>query len=278
MDYLLRKDSPFSDELWQRIDETVVSVAKDQLVCRKFMNIYGPLGAGVQSISIDVLESDMNTMMSYTGEEDTTPVKVKSKKYVSLPMIFKDLTIAWTDLESSKQMGYPLELAPFAVAASACSNKEDHFLFWGNKEMGYEGLLNVEGRQIAKLNKWNEGETAFSDIASGIEKLVKKGFYGPYVLIVSPDLYLQLQRIQPGTGTLEIERIRELVGGKVYQTPVLGSNKALLLEKGMQNMDIVIGQDLITAYLGPEKMNHSLRILESILLRVKRPESIVSFE
>lgn len=43
-------------------------------------------------------------------------------------------------------------------------------------------------------------------------------------------------------------------------------------------MDIVIGQDLVTAYIGPEKLNHVFRMLETIILRIKRPESIVIFE
>jgi uncharacterized linocin/CFP29 family protein len=115
-------------------------------------------------------------------------------------------------------------------------------------------------------------------VAKGLEKLVSKGFYGPYTLVVSPDLYLQMQKLEKGTGRLQLERIRELVGGKIYQTPTLGENKAVLLEKGQQNMDLVVGQDLITAYLGPENLNHVFRLLETVLLRIKRPNSIVTFE
>lgn len=278
MDFLLRGDAPFSDELWEKIDETVVNKAKEQLVGRKFIPVYGPLGAGVQSINLDLFNVDNDTVISSNGEEDTELVKVQGRRYVEIPMIFKDAFISWRDYENSKQTGLLLDLAPIAITAAACAHKEDQIIFFGNEEWGYRGLMNVEGRQTLQKSNWNEGENAFTDIAAGLEKLVRKGFYGPYVLVLSPDLYAQLQRIQPGTGKLELERIRELIDGKVYQTPILGSNKAVLLQKGMENMDLVIGQDLATGYIGPEKLNHVLRILETILLRIKRPESIVTFE
>lgn len=278
MDFLLRGDAPFSDELWEKIDETVVNKAKEQLVGRKFIPVYGPLGAGVQSINLDLFNIDNDTVISSNGEEDTELVKVQGRRYVEIPMIFKDAFISWRDYENSKQTGLLLDLAPIAITAAACAHKEDQIIFFGNEEWGYRGLMNVEGRQTLQKSNWNEGENAFTDIAAGLEKLVRKGFYGPYVLVLSPDLYAQLQRIQPGTGKLELERIRELIDGKVYQTPILGSNKAVLLQKGMENMDLVIGQDLATGYIGPEKLNHVLRILETILLRIKRPESIVTFE
>lgn len=278
MDFLLRGDAPFSDDLWEKIDEVVVNKAKEQLTGRKFIPVYGPLGSGVQSINIDLISTDNDTVVSSNGEEDTELVKVQNRRYVEIPMIFKDAFISWRDIENSKKTGLPIDLAPIAVTAAACAHKEDQIIFFGNEEWGYKGLMNVDGRQTAEKSNWNEKENAFSDIVAGLEKLVSKGFYGPYALVVSPDLYAQLQRIEQGTGKLALDRIKELINGKVYQTPILGKNKAILLEKGMENMDLVIGQDLVTAYIGPEKLNHILRILETILFRIKRPESIVTYE
>lgn len=278
MDYLLRDDAPLGGESWKKIDDAVISTARSQLLGRKFLNIYGPLGAGIQSININELEADFKGKVDYDGEDETTSVKIKSRKYVEIPMIYKDFTISWRDLENSKQMGLPLDLSSATVAATACVTKEDKLIFWGDEDRGLDGIMTADGRQIIKKNNWKEGEIAFSDVAEAMEKLVNKGHYGPYVLVLSPDLFVQLQRIQPGTGKLEIERLKQLIGGKIYQSPILGINKAVLLEKGIQNMDLVVGQDLITAYLGPENLNNVFRILETVLLRIKRPDTIVTFE
>ena len=46
MDYLARESAPFSPETWEKIDSAVIDNAKKHMVCRRFLNIYGPLGPG----------------------------------------------------------------------------------------------------------------------------------------------------------------------------------------------------------------------------------------
>lgn len=55
MEFLMRDDVNLSAEQWQSIDSAVVQAAKNVLVGRKFLQIYGPLGAGAQSVNVDVL-------------------------------------------------------------------------------------------------------------------------------------------------------------------------------------------------------------------------------
>ncbi|HEY3297967.1 MAG TPA: family 1 encapsulin nanocompartment shell protein, partial [Armatimonadota bacterium] len=77
---------------------------------------------------------------------------------------------------------------------------------------------------------------------------------------------------------LEINQVRELVTAGVFQTPVIEDNAAVIVSTGPQNMDVAVAQDLVTAYLGPEHMNQPFRVLESLSLRIKRPESICTLE
>ncbi|HCB90568.1 MAG TPA: bacteriocin, partial [Ruminococcaceae bacterium] len=165
-----------------------------------------------------------------------------------------------------------------ARAAEKCALKEDRLIYFGNAELGYDGLLTAPGTQKIEKKDWSAGENAFSDIAAAYAALVKKGIYGTAALVVSPDLYLQMQRLQPGTGLLEIDRVAKLVGGHVYEAPALGTEKALLVGSNAGNMDLVIGQDLATAYLEQKDLNHSFRVVESVLLRIKRKDAVVVFE
>ncbi|HBM74587.1 MAG TPA: bacteriocin, partial [Clostridiaceae bacterium] len=77
---------------------------------------------------------------------------------------------------------------------------------------------------------------------------------------------------------LEIDRVAKLVGGHIYQSPVLGNGKAVLIGSDEKNMDLVIGQDMAAAYLEQKELNHSLRVLETVLLRIKQKQAIVVFE
>ncbi|CUH97723.1 hypothetical protein P22_3858 [Propionispora sp. 2/2-37] len=279
MEFLSRDDAPFTSSQWEKIDETVVKTARQVLTGRKFIHIYGPLGAGVQSIHIDDFGKVSQGDTDFFGDsEDTDIIKTQGRKFVEIPLVYKDFSIAWRDVEYSKQTGLPLDVAAAAGAAAMCAKKEDELIFLGNKAAGCEGLTTASGTNKLAKKDWQTGENAYQDIAEGLETLTSLGFVGKFALTLSPDLYRQLQRLQPNTGLLEIDRVRELLDGNVYQTPVLGSNKAVLVCAEPQNIDLVIGQDLITGYLGADKLNHPLRVLETILLRMKRKDAIVVFE
>ena len=254
MDFLMRDDAGFAESRWEAIDKMVVNVASTILTGRKFIDIFGPLGVGIQHI-------------------DACDGTVKK-----LPMIHSDFVIEWQEIENSKRLGIPLSLAQVAQAASDCAIQEDKMIFLGDAKAGYEGLLTAKGTKKIKMKDWKEGENAFSDVAEGLQYMLESGTYGPKVLLVSPDVYTDLSRIQPGTGMVESKRIRGLIDGKIFQSPALPKGTAALITTGIQNMDLAIGQDMITGYLGAADLNHEFRILETILLRIKNKNAIVVFE
>ena len=81
---------------------------------------------------------------------------------------------------------------------------------------------------------------------------------GRYALVVSPDLFLDLQRLQPNTGLLEIDRIKKLIGDNVYMTSVMGPGKAVLVCAEPEYLDLAIGLDLSVGYLELADFNLSL--------------------
>ncbi|MDI6619355.1 MAG: family 1 encapsulin nanocompartment shell protein [Clostridiales bacterium] len=271
MDYLSRESSPISTELWGEIDSAVVGAVRKVLSGRRFLHVFGPLGVGTESISVD-------SAGAVEEVSDGGIITTKGRKYVEIPAIYHDFTLRARDLENSAQFGYPVDLTEALNAAETCARKEDSLIYFGNAALGYEGLLTAQGINKIKKSDWKEGENAYSDIASAIELLISKGIYGAYTLVISPDIYLQLQRIQPGTGVLEYDRISKLLNGNVLHTPVLGSGKALLVCSEPRNLDLVIGQDLSTAYLEQKDLNHNFRVLETVLLRIKNKDAVVAFE
>jgi uncharacterized linocin/CFP29 family protein len=271
MSYLSREAAPLSSELWDQIDASIVNTARKALTGRKFLHIFGPLGIGAESISID--DSDTLDEISDNGL-----ITTKGRKYVEIPTVYDDFTLLAKDLESSKKYGYPIDLSKAAYSAEACARKEDNLIFFGNATYGYEGLLTASGINKIKKSDWATGENAFADIVSALELFTVNGIYGTYALTVSPDLYMQLQRIQPGTGLLEYERISKILNGNVFVSSVLGIGKAVLVCSDSRNMDLAVGQDMATAYLEQKDLNHSFRVLESILLRIKRKQAVTVFE
>lgn len=271
MSYLSRENAPISAELWKQIDDTVVAAARRVFTGRRFLTLYGPLGIGVQSVAVD--DSDVLDEVSDEGI-----ITTNGRKFAELPVLYEEFTLSARELESSGRLGLPLDLAAAARSAEECARGEDRLIYFGSAKAGFDGLLTAPGTGKIKKGDWSTGENAFSDLAAAVESLTMKGFYAPYALTLSPDLYMQLHRLQPGTGLLEIDRIEKLLGGNVFQTPVLGSGKAVLVCSAPGNVDLAVGQDLATAYLEQKDLNHRFRILETALPRIKRKGSIVVFE
>jgi uncharacterized linocin/CFP29 family protein len=281
-DYLMRDYAPFSDEEWEKLDELVVGVARKLLVGRRFIQLTGPLGAGVQTVPVPAVGSaeaclhDEEGCACEAGECEV--IQVTGHKFLSLPLIHQDFRLAWRGIEASRRMGWPLELGPAAAASAACARTEDELIFHGHPEHGYEGLLNATGRHTVSLGDWDESGQAFADIVAATEVLVADGFYEPFAVVLSPALYAKTQRIAKGTGRLEGKLIKDVAEGGLFRSPVLAENQGLVIAQGAHNFDLVVAQDLITAYLGPENMDHTFRVMEILSLRIKRPGAICTLE
>jgi uncharacterized linocin/CFP29 family protein len=271
MDYLARESSPIDKSVWEQIDAAVVKTARNVLTGRKILQLFGPLGAGVGSIPVD--DAETKDELAEDGF-----ITTQGRRLAEIPTIYEDFTVFARDMAASEKSGYPLDLSRVMSAAQACALKEDSLIFSGKQNLGYDGLLTAAGSGRLKKKDWTEGENAFTDVAAAMEILVSKGVYGAYALVVSPNLYTQMQRLQPGTGLLEIDRVSKLLSGLIFKTPALLKEQAVLVCPQPENMDLVIGQDLAAAYLEQKGLNHSIRVLESVLLRIKRKAAIVVFE
>ena len=61
-------ESSLTKEDWQELDQTVFESIKRQLVGRRFIDIYGPLGEGVQSVTNDIYENPERGPLVFMGK------------------------------------------------------------------------------------------------------------------------------------------------------------------------------------------------------------------
>ncbi|GAB6064984.1 family 1 encapsulin nanocompartment shell protein [Aquifex pyrophilus] len=279
MEFLQREQAPLTADEWEQIDKTVYEVARNTLIGRKFIPVVGPIGAGHQVISYDVLygvEPGVCEIRPGQEYEVCEPIRTGIRKHVPIPTLYKDFVISWRDLEHWRQFNLPIDTTNAAAAASSLAVAEDTLILFGSKELGIEGLLTAEGINEDKLSDWNEVGNAFSDVVRGISKLVEKGFYTNYYLIVNPKRYFLLNRIHDNTGLLELEQVKKVVKD-VFQTPIMPEDKVLLVSASPANFDIVVALDVSVAFVETANMNHTFRVMEMVVPRIKRPESILVF-
>jgi len=277
-DFLGHAENPLREEEWARLNETVVQVARRNLVGRRILDLYGPLGAGVQSVPHDEFTGVSPGTVDITGEHETAAVFTDIRKFKTIPIIYKDFLLHWRDIEAARIHNSPLDVSAAAGAAAFCAQMEDELIFHGDKKLGHEGLMNASGRATVALGDWTQPGAGYTAIVEATRKLNEAGHYGPYAVVLSPRLHSLLHRIFEKTGVLEIETIRKLATDGVHQSNRLVGDAGVVISVGRENMDLAVGVDMVTAYLGASNMNHPFRVLETLVLRIKHPDAICTLE
>jgi uncharacterized linocin/CFP29 family protein len=270
-------DSPLSEKQWNELEETVINHARRNLIGRRFLDIYGPIGQGIQSITNDIYEDTGPGKMNLYGDslEISSP---KRRVNLTIPLLYKDFQLYWRDVEQAKTLDIPIDFSTAANSAQQLSLLEDNLIFNGSEEFAIDGIMNTKGRLTHIRNDWMKSGNAFADVVEARNKLLQMGHTGPYALVVSPELYALLHRVHEGTNVLEIEHIKEIVSDGVFQSPVIKGNAGVVVSTGRQNLDLVISEDFDTAYMDTENMNYLFRVYECIVPRVKRPSAICTLE
>ena len=276
-EFLDRESVALTDGQWGHLEKTVVNTASRALVGRRFIPVYGPLGAGVQTVPLTEFEGASSGAVDLSGETEADTIRTRGTRFIPVPLIHKDFQLEWRNVAATGT-GLPLDPAPAAAAASYAARSEDELIFHGDRELGLDGLLTVEGRNVLPLGDWSEVGNAFEDVSKALTELANAGFFGPYALIVSPRHYSQMHGVHERTGVLEIRNVEELTTAGIFRSPAVPENRAIVVSVGAQNMDLAIAQDLVVGALGPENMNLLMRVFEAVVPRIKRPEAIVTLE
>jgi uncharacterized linocin/CFP29 family protein len=259
--YLAREDAPFGEDVWSAIDNIVVSAAKSQLSGRRLLDIEGPYGLGLKAIPL-------SDEVAVEGD-----VRVASSPVLPVPVIETEFALAVRDLANYEETGFSLDTAAIAQAAMALAAMEDTLIFEGNKALGIDGLLTAKGVQAVTLGKWDEVGAAANDIIKAVTALDSAGFHGPYALALAPDLHNLLFRRYPQGNQTEMQHIEGIVGSSVIKAPAIKKG-GVLIATGRQFASIVIGQDMATAFIGPDDSEFEFRISESLTPRIRVPGSV----
>jgi len=275
-DYLMRANAPLSEEEWAQLDHVVESAAKALLVGRRFITLTGPLGPGTLAVPVfrictgEDCDCEEESCGCGGGECSCSATHVSSRELIPIEVFENDFILSWRDVAANRQLGLGLELGPAGAAAAACARAEDEHVF--------DSLLTAQGRNTVALKDWDEPGAALENVVEATEALVSKGFYGPFALVVSPALYAKTQRVSQGMGRTVGKLIGEVAEGGMFRSPILRPTEGLVLSLGAHNLDLVVAQDLTTGYMGNEGLDHLYRVMESLVLRIKRPGAICTFE
>ena len=256
--FLHRNDAPISEKTWEAIDKTIVGAATSQLSGRRLIKAQGPYGLGLKAIC----SSD-----TAINEKTVVDAKMTVSCVTPLVMIRSSFTLPIRDIAAFEQSGQPLELNCAAKAAIDCARQEDSLVFNGSKTAGFKGLLNAENSGSIKLKSWTKIGTAADDMLRAVKLLDKAGFHGPYTMALSVDLYNMLFRRYTQGGRTEFEHLKQFITDGIIKAPGISSGGVVICTSGPY-AQIIIGQDLMTGFIGPGDNEYEFVVSESVTLRL----------
>lgn len=271
-------ENPLTPEEWNKMQTAVIESARRHLVGRRVVDVYGPLGAGVQSLPMEQFANESPGRADLLGEHEDGAVLPSQRLFKPIPLLYKDFVLHWRDLEAARGGTFPLDVSAASGAAALLARAEDHLVFFGHNELGYEGLCNARGRTTVEQKNWERTGAGFENVVEALEALMQKHHYGPYAMVCSPRRFAQLHRVYERTGVLEIDSIRKVVTDGIHQSTTLTGDQCVLLATGEEHFDLAVSVDVTLAYLGAERMNHPFRALACVALRIKHPDAICTFE
>jgi uncharacterized linocin/CFP29 family protein len=165
----------------------------------------------------------------------------------------------------AQQTPYGLDLGAVALAATKLAKAEDSLVIGG--------LASLD-ECTGELGDWDTLGGPFRAVADAIARLREAGFDPPYAAIMSPAMYARLASLFE-YGRRELDLVQSLLGAGIFQSTELAvAQQVLVLSPQPWNVDLVVGQDVMTAWLGNEGLDQRFRIFETLALRVKRPGAV----
>jgi uncharacterized linocin/CFP29 family protein len=266
--------SPLDAAQFEHLLAEAVREARRTLVARRFLGLYGPLGAGIQSIGLETYGPDRDAEIELVGKHDPEPIVADRESYVRVPILYKDFVLHWRDIELARKLGAPLDASRAVRAAHFVADREDQLIFNGEPRFGIHGLLDAPDRNHIARGDWNQYGAAYRDVVRATETLLEHNHHRPFALVVGARDYARLVQQREGQFAPEIDAILRLCDDGVYTTPVIPDGKAVLLSTGDQNFDIAVTEDLTLSYLGERDQDYPFRVYECLALRIKRPKAI----
>jgi uncharacterized linocin/CFP29 family protein len=67
--------SPLTPEQWEFLQQEIVREARRTLVGRRLLGLYGPLGAGLESVAVEQYGPDEDAEIEFLSRTDPRPIE-----------------------------------------------------------------------------------------------------------------------------------------------------------------------------------------------------------
>lgn len=244
------------DREWERLDETVFPVIRDNLVLYDQIQSAGLTTditmAHTEStwqVSDDLTDAEYSMDARTRSEEDSHAF---ARQGVPIPFVHKDYRIGERELQASRNMGDGIDTMMARTAGRKVSEALEELILNGapgiqvNSDAGMlnlPGLRNYGDRIQYTGSSWDTPANVKDDLNNGIELLEEDAIYAggtPYWLIHGTGVSADFRNDYNTDGDMTVrERVNDFSEiGEVIHVPSMPDNEALLLKPIPEFIDI----------------------------------------
>jgi uncharacterized linocin/CFP29 family protein len=292
-----RDQLPWSQRIWNRIDQAVHDECQRTEIASKFLPLYGPVAAGQTTVHSDtVVVVDGQSPQSTAGvleveETETTPFVEIVVEFKLTPQqvdreeeLMTAVTLATRGANQISQAKDELVFNGQAALKTPLFAEKKVRLLSGNAGTGLLGGLSanqiVDVKPIdAKERRY--GEETFKAVAAAYSRLqsgegLAQSHYGPYALVLQHEQYADTYAPLATTLIMPADRIKPLVMAGFHGTGTVPPLTGLLVSIGGNTMDLVVGMDVTVSFQQQDADGrYRLRVWERFALRRKDKTAII---
>jgi uncharacterized linocin/CFP29 family protein len=288
-----RDKLPWSQDRWDRIDQSVHDEMQRILIDRRFVPVV-PMA--------DALTVPADTITTSDGL-----LEINEASITEVIEIWVEFALTKQQVEGEMDLSSAVTLA--TRAANLLAQGEDLLVNQGNgviknNELFVDGQIHTRAgpgpaglanrralpdpdKQVIAVpfsdkSRRKYGENTFGAVSRAYALLQKQGHYGPYALELPTEPNADTRAPLENTLIMPADRIIPLVDGRLYGTGTLPEKPDLLgvmVSLGGNSIDMVVGRDATTAFVQEDNEGlYRFRVFERFALRDKDPTSRILLE
>ncbi len=261
MSWLRRERAPWSDDVWNRIDEAVTGTARHFMAARHVADFDGPHGWEFVAVRL-------GTTSQSPLENASTRAQVATPQVVMLAEIQCSFYLPFSNLEVWERGGPAFDTGPAEEAAREVAHAEDQLAFYGGA--GSTGFLSSSRSPRIAIGDWANPSQLVSDVLNGVAKLDAAGIAGPYTLVLDEAHYYTYHAA--GVNGFPVAKQLKSVIHRVVRSQVIRGGGIFSTRGG--DFIVTVGGDLSVGYVGYDSKNVQLFVIESLAAQLITPEAV----
>ncbi len=247
---------------WKDIDRTVIETAKQRLVgiaalvSRGLVHSLGSVGISLSQFErmSDITGAQVSMSGITAGEKDSPQF---SPWTVPIPVVFKDWSMNWRQLEASRRFGTSLDTISVMLATRVVAERSEDMLFSGESITLGDGTVygyrthphrNTVTLSMQWTNASKTGAAIIADVQAMLAAARADNMRGPFTLYIPAGYEGKLDDdYNPGTSDTRTIRQRLLALEGIAEIVVadrLTAHNVLLVQLTSDVVDLAVAQDI----------------------------------